>query len=104
MNMELNSVVLGILAAYGAYLLATISPGPANLAIMATATGLLTLIECGEVFDDLHEGVSGLVIYLMIAHAAYLYLLKETLARAFHAVPGRSIEEACRLGIARNGQ
>ena len=30
-------MVLGILAAYGAYLLATISPGPANLAIMATA-------------------------------------------------------------------
>ena len=81
MNMELNSVVLGILAAYGAYLLATISPGPANLAIMATVTGLLTLIECGEVFDDLHEGVSGLVIYLMIAHAAYLYLLKRSLAR-----------------------
>jgi len=35
--MELNSVVLGILAAYGAYLLAISSPGPANLAIMATA-------------------------------------------------------------------
>ena len=49
--------------------------------IMATATGLLTLIEGGEVFDDLHEGVSGLVIYLVIAHAAYLYLLKRSLAR-----------------------
>ena len=72
--------------------------------ILATATGLLTLIECGEVFDDQHEGVSGLVIYLVIAHAAYLYLLRETFARAFHAVPGRSIEEACRLGIAQNGQ
>lgn len=33
----MNSVLFGILAAYGAYLLATISPGPANLAIMATA-------------------------------------------------------------------
>lgn len=33
----MNSVLLGILAAYGAYLLATLSPGPANLAIAATA-------------------------------------------------------------------
>lgn len=33
----MNTFLLGILAAYGAYLLATLSPGPANLAIAATA-------------------------------------------------------------------
>lgn len=49
--------------------------------ILATATGLLTLTDGGEVFDDLHEGVSGVVIYLVIVHAAYLYLIKRPLAR-----------------------
>lgn len=33
----MSSVLLGIFAAYGAYLLATLSPGPANLAIASTA-------------------------------------------------------------------
>jgi cytochrome b len=49
--------------------------------ILATATGLLTLIDGGEILDDLHEAISGIVIYLVIAHAAYLYLIKRSLAR-----------------------
>ena len=36
--------------------------------IVATATGLLTLTDDGEIFDDLHEGVSGIVIYVMAVH------------------------------------
>ncbi|MBT3808972.1 MAG: hypothetical protein HOL07_12225 [Rhodospirillaceae bacterium] len=49
--------------------------------IVATATGLLTLTDDGEIFDDLHEGVSGIVIWLVVAHGGYLYLIKRPLAR-----------------------
>jgi len=49
--------------------------------ILATATGLLTLIDGGEVFDDLHEGVSGAVIWAVVLHGGYLYLVKRPLAR-----------------------
>ena len=49
--------------------------------IVATATGLLTLTDDGEIFDDLHEGVSGIVIWLVVAHGGDLYLIKRPLAR-----------------------
>lgn len=49
--------------------------------ILATLTGLLTLTDGGEVFDDLHEGVSGIVIWLVVLHGGYLYLIKRPLAR-----------------------
>ncbi len=49
--------------------------------ILATATGLLTLTDGGEIFDDLHEGVSGIVIWVVVVHGGYLYLIKRPLAR-----------------------
>lgn len=49
--------------------------------ILATATGLLTLMDGGHIFDDIHEGVSGLVIWVVAIHGAYLYLAKRPLAR-----------------------
>lgn len=49
--------------------------------ILATATGLLTLTDGGEVFDDFHEGVSGVVIWVVVVHGAYLYLIRRPLAR-----------------------
>ena len=49
--------------------------------ILATATGLLTLTDGGEIFDDLHEGVSGIVIWAVVLHGGYLYLIKRPLAR-----------------------
>jgi cytochrome b len=49
--------------------------------ILATATGLMTLGDGGEAFDDLHEGVSSIVIWAVVLHGAYLYLIKRPLAR-----------------------
>tara|TARA_R110002110_G_scaffold260260_1_gene475866 strand:+ start:50251 stop:50712 length:462 start_codon:yes stop_codon:yes gene_type:complete len=49
--------------------------------ILATVTGLLTLTDGGEIFDDLHEGVSGIVIWIVVLHGGYLYLIKRPLAR-----------------------
>ena len=49
--------------------------------ILATVTGLLTLTDGGEIFDDLHEGVSSVVIWAVVAHGGYLYLIKRPLAR-----------------------
>ena len=49
--------------------------------ILATVTGLMTLGDGGEAFDDLHEGVSGIVIWAVVFHGAYLYLIKRPLAR-----------------------
>jgi cytochrome b len=49
--------------------------------ILATATGLLTLTDGGHVFDDIHEGVSSLVLWTVGLHAGYLYLVKRPLAR-----------------------
>jgi cytochrome b len=49
--------------------------------ILATATGLLTLTDSGEAFDDLHEGVSSVVIWAVVLHGGYLYLIKRPLAR-----------------------
>ena len=49
--------------------------------ILATVTGLMTLGDGGEAFDDLHEGVSSIVIWAVILHGAYLYLIKRPLAR-----------------------
>lgn len=45
------------------------------------ATGLLTLTDGGHVFDDIHEGVSSLVLWTVGLHAGYLYLVKRPLAR-----------------------
>ncbi|MBT5571733.1 MAG: LysE family translocator [Alphaproteobacteria bacterium] len=58
---SVNSVLFGILAAYGTYVVATVSPGPANLAIMTTAmrsgrrAGLL--LASGVVLGSLTWGV-----------------------------------------------
>lgn len=41
----------------------------------------MTLGEGGEAFDDLHEGVSGIVIWAVVLHGGYLYLVKRPLAR-----------------------
>lgn len=49
--------------------------------ILATVTGLLTLGAGGHVFEDVHEALSGLVIWAVVLHAAYLYLMKRPLAR-----------------------
>ena len=49
--------------------------------ILATVTGLMTLGDGGEAFDDLHEGVSSIVIWAVILHGGYLYLIKRPLAR-----------------------
>ncbi len=49
--------------------------------ILATVTGLMTLGDGGEVVDDIHEGVSGIVIWVVVPHGAYLYLVKRPLAR-----------------------
>ena len=49
--------------------------------ILATVTGLLTLGDGGEAFEDLHEGVSSIVIWVVVLHGAYLYLIKRPLAR-----------------------
>jgi len=49
--------------------------------ILATVTGLLTLADGGHVFEDIHEGLSGLVIWAVALHAGYLYLMKRPLAR-----------------------
>ncbi|MBT5943647.1 MAG: cytochrome b/b6 domain-containing protein [Rhodospirillaceae bacterium] len=49
--------------------------------ILATVTGLLTLIDGGEIFDDFHEGVSSVVIWAVVMHGGYLYLIKRPLAR-----------------------
>ena len=49
--------------------------------ILATVTGLLTLGDGGEAFEDLHEGVSSIVIWAVVLHGAYLYLIKRPLAR-----------------------
>ena len=48
--------------------------------ILATM-GLLTLTDGGHVFDDIHEGVSSLVLWTVGLHAGYLYLVKRPLAR-----------------------
>ncbi|MEP4380643.1 MAG: cytochrome b/b6 domain-containing protein [Alphaproteobacteria bacterium] len=49
--------------------------------VLATVTGLLTLTDGGHVFEDLHEGVSETVIWVVVLHGAYLYLIKRPLAR-----------------------
>jgi 3-ketosteroid 9alpha-monooxygenase subunit B len=49
--------------------------------ILATVTGLMTLGEGGHVFEDIHEALSGLVIWAVVLHGAYLYLMKRPLAR-----------------------
>lgn len=49
--------------------------------ILATVTGLMTLGDGGEAFDDLHEGVSAIVIWAVVLHGGYLYLIKRPLAR-----------------------
>jgi cytochrome b len=49
--------------------------------ILATVTGLMTLGDGGEAFDDIHEGVSGIVIWAVVLHGAYLYVVKRPLAR-----------------------
>lgn len=49
--------------------------------ILATVTGLLTLGDGGHVFEDIHEALSGLVIWAVVLHGAYLYLIKRPLAR-----------------------
>ncbi len=47
--------------------------------ILATATGLL-ILDDHSAWDDLHEGVSGLVIWAVATHAIYLFLVKRPLA------------------------
>jgi len=49
--------------------------------ILATVTGLMTLGDGGEAFDDIQEGVSGIVIWAVVLHGAYLYVVKRPLAR-----------------------
>ncbi len=49
--------------------------------ILATVTGLMTLGDGGEAFEDLHEGVSSMVIWAVVLHGGYLYLIKRPLAR-----------------------
>lgn len=56
-------------------------PAVSKTLILATLTGLMTLGEGGEAFDDLHEGVSGIVIWAVVLHGGYLYLVKRPLAR-----------------------
>lgn len=47
--------------------------------ILATVTGLLILDDHGA-WEDLHEGVSSLVIWAVAAHAIYLFLVKRPMA------------------------
>ncbi|MGB0572089.1 MAG: hypothetical protein ACPGQM_08490 [Alphaproteobacteria bacterium] len=49
--------------------------------ILATVTGLMTLGDGGEAFDDPHEGVSAIVIWAVVLHGGYLCLVKRPLAR-----------------------
>lgn len=49
--------------------------------ILATATGLLLIDSQYEFLEDLHEAVSGLVLWAVAAHGIYLYLMKRPLAR-----------------------
>ncbi len=36
--------------------------------ILATLTGLLTLMDGGEAYEDIHEGVSEIVIWAVVLH------------------------------------
>lgn len=47
--------------------------------ILATVTGLL-ILDDHSAWEDLHEGVSSLVIWAVAAHAIYLFLVKRPLA------------------------
>jgi cytochrome b len=49
--------------------------------ILATVSGLLTLGTDGEAFEDIHEGLSELVIWAVVFHGGYLYVMKRPLAR-----------------------
>lgn len=49
--------------------------------ILATVSGLMTLGDGGEAMEDLHEGLSEIVIWAVVLHGGYLYLVKRPLAR-----------------------
>lgn len=115
----MSSVLFGILAAYGAYLLATLSPGPANLAIASTAMRdgrpAALCLASGVILGSLTWGVLAaaglsavlatygeLTQYIRIAGGLYLLWLAVKSVRA--ALISVSVLPESREAAARTGQ